>query len=261
MSEPIVIEHGEHADWIHLKAGKANALGPTLVDAWDDVIPLLLSCDEPLPARAVVLTGEGSAFSAGLDLPSLITLSRAELARFCERLSRVFLSLALSPRPVIAAINGHAVAGGLVLALSCDHRIAATHVTPSGKPCRLGLKETALGLPFPPVAAAIVAQAIPHRSSLLELTLTGDLFATERALELGIVDRAVRPESWKAEIHRATVRYAQGTGAAVRDVKRQFSEPLVVLQNAMPSNEVFLDAWFSEVTQWRLRDVVESLNK
>ena len=124
-----------------MRAGKANAIGSAFLDR----LSAQLDEVEASGAAALVLTGEGRAFSAGLDLPEISALDRSALERFIRRFSEVMLRVFALPVPVVAAINGHAIAGGCVLAMQADVRLAA------GGDYRIGLNEVAIGLGLPAV--------------------------------------------------------------------------------------------------------------
>lgn len=141
--------------------------------------------------RPLLLTGAGSAFSAGLNLKEVATLDRAGAVRFLEVLDRLVNALYTYPGPTVAWVNGHAIAGGCVLALACDYRVAAPD--PS---CLVGLNEVALGLQFPPRILDLVRRRVP--SEHLETVVLGAaLVAPTEALRLGLLD-AVRED---AEAH------------------------------------------------------------
>src|SRR5215212_5437500 len=98
---------------------------------------------------AVVLTGSGPSFCAGLDLKVAPTLDREQQESMRAHINRLLGGWALLPRPLVSAVNGHAIAGGLILALCGDWRVA-------GSSGRFGLTEVNVGVPYPPAAMAIV---------------------------------------------------------------------------------------------------------
>jgi enoyl-CoA hydratase len=117
---------------LRMNAGKANAINERWIARMGGLLDELLAA----PPRALVLTGDARVFCAGLDLPALIDLSTAELTAFIRRFSEIMLRIFGLPWPVIAAVNGPAVAGGCVLALQADRRLMA-----SGEGPRIGLNE------------------------------------------------------------------------------------------------------------------------
>src|SRR5687767_10403569 len=99
----------------------------------------------------IFLTGEGDAFSAGLNLKEVTSLDAAGLARFLGVLEELVKALYEHPAPVVAWVNGHAIAGGCVMALCADVRVMTARPG-----ARIGLNEVALGLRFPPLTLAMV---------------------------------------------------------------------------------------------------------
>ncbi len=130
----------------------------------------------------VLITGEGDAFSAGLNLKEVLSLEGDGMIEFLLLLEQCMTALYLYPGPTVAVVNGHAIAGGAVLAACCDVRIATSQPT-----TKIGLNETALGLRFPPRILSILKRRIaPHH--LDEVLLGAGLFEPEKARWLGLVD-------------------------------------------------------------------------
>lgn len=158
-----------------MKGRGKNALGTGMME-W-----ILAQLDEAA-GRPVLLTGDGDAFSAGLDLREVASLDGEAMLAFTLLLERCMTALYLYPAPVVAAINGHAIAGGCVLALCCDHRVIA----PSPK-IKIGLNEVALGIRFPPRILAICRRRVPV-FAIEQVILGAALFDPTAALRLGLVD-------------------------------------------------------------------------
>src|ERR1700734_2048906 len=131
---------------LRLQHGKVNALDTELLRA---ITAAMRDLD---PASAVVITGHGSAFSAGVDLKRIVDGGQPYVREFLPALTETFLAVFNPPGPVVAAVNGHAIAGGCVLAAACDVRLM------SGG--RIGLSELSVGVPFPTVALEIMRDAI-----------------------------------------------------------------------------------------------------
>ncbi|MGB6311969.1 MAG: enoyl-CoA hydratase/isomerase family protein, partial [Pseudolabrys sp.] len=145
-----------------LTHGKANALDIELCDGLAARFQELRLSD----AKAVVLTGQGKIFSAGVDLKRLSSEDADYIRRFLPALHRLYEAVFFHPKPVVAAINGHAIAGGCVLACCADRRIMAREAG------RIGVTEILVGVPFPSLAFEIVRFAVPPRY-LPEFTLSG----------------------------------------------------------------------------------------
>ena len=150
-----------------LTHGKANALDIEFCEAMAEQFMALRQSD----AKAVVITGQGKIFSAGVDLKRLSEGGADYIRKFLPALHKLYDAVFYHPKPVVAAINGHAIAGGAVLAACADRRIMARE---SG---RIGVTELLVGVPFPALAFEIVRFAVLPRY-LPELTLSGCLLYT-----------------------------------------------------------------------------------
>ena len=165
---------------VTINHGKANALDIGLCDALAGCFAELRRSD----ARAVIITGRGRIFSAGVDLLQVTAGGADYVRKFLPRLHRLYDSVFFHPRPVVAAINGHAIAGGCVLACCADSRIMAR----GGG--RIGVTELLVGVPFPALAFEIMRFAVPRRH-LPELTFGGATYDVDAALARGCLDDAV----------------------------------------------------------------------
>src|SRR5262245_60635855 len=171
---------------LRLAHGKASALDVKLLDA---LLRELAGAAEDV--RAVVLTGTGSIFSAGVDLFRLTQGGADYVHRFLPALSRLLQALFAFPRPVVAAANGHAIAGGCVIVLAADVRLMA------GGRGRIGLPELLVGVPFPAAALEVVRFGVP-RGKLQSLIYTGRTLPPQEALAAGLVDEVVPAERLQA---------------------------------------------------------------
>ncbi len=168
---------------LRLDHGKVSALDLELLEELEEKLTELEGSDR----TALVLTGTGSTFSAGVDLFRVLDGGEEYVARFLPALSRALASLFSFPRPTVAAINGHAIAGGCVLACACDLKVMAT-----GRG-RIGVPELRVGVPFPAAAFEVLRFAVP-RQHLPAMTYTGRTFLPEEALDHGLVDELAPAE-------------------------------------------------------------------
>jgi enoyl-CoA hydratase/carnithine racemase len=130
----------------------------------------------------VLLTGAGNVFSAGLDLDEVASLDLPRARRLLEALEGTVEALFLHPAPTVALVNGHAIAGGCVLALCCDHRVSA-----SDPRARIGLNEVAAGLAFPPKTLAMIRARLTPAQAAAAI-LGARLYDPAAAREAGLVD-------------------------------------------------------------------------
>ena len=131
--------------------------------------------------KAVILTGSGSSFSAGVDLFRLIKDGPEYATRFLRVLDDFLRAMLTFPKPVIAAINGHAVAGGCVIAATCDHRIMTEG------PGRIGIPELAVGVPFPALPLQIMVARVTD-GPLRDLVFSGRTVQIDEARAMGLID-------------------------------------------------------------------------
>jgi enoyl-CoA hydratase len=136
--------------------------------------------------RCVVLTGSGSVFASGADIRELDSASAEENLAYNRRLRAAVNSVAALPMPTIAALNGHAIGGGLELAMACLLRVASTAA-------KLGLPEVKLGI-IPATGGLARLPILIPRTAAAELALTGDLITAAEAEALGLVNYAVAPD-------------------------------------------------------------------
>jgi enoyl-CoA hydratase/carnithine racemase len=182
----------------------ANALDPSFLTAGLETLEQLRS-EAP---GAVVLTGTAAFFCGGADLKVVPTLGIDEQTAMARDVNRLFLEWYGFPRPVVCAVNGHAVAGGLVLALCGDHRVV-------GSSGRFGLTEVKVGIPYPPSAMAVVRGELTPAAAR-RLVLRGELFNSRTATELGVFDERVT--------HKQVLPRALAVAAEMRDLPPQTFE-------------------------------------
>src|SRR5215468_7547836 len=170
---------------LRMAHGRANALDPEILGA------LSAAVEAAAGAPALVLTGTGAMFSAGVDLKRLAASGPDYPGALIPALVDCFARLFYHPRPVVAAVNGHAIAGGCVLACAADRRIAARGGA------RLGVTELMVGVPFPAIALEIMRGVVPSRHRA-EMIYGGRTLSVDEALGRGLVDTVVEPDALRS---------------------------------------------------------------
>lgn len=235
---------------LRLARPPVNALDPALVKTLREAI-------EAAPgngARALILSGAPGLFSAGLDVPTLLQLERAAFRVFWTDFFGLCTALARSPIPVVAAITGHAPAGGAVLAIMCDYRVMARGEF------KIGLNEVQVGLSVPECIQAALRRLVgTYRAE--RLMVSGTMLDASGAAAIGLVDELVdidavvpRARAWLNELLAfPPLAMAQTRRLARADLAGIFADPA-----GLPVEE-FLDGWFAAEAQAVLRALVARL--
>jgi enoyl-CoA hydratase len=227
--------------------GKANALDIELCEA-------LAKCFSELrasSARAVVVTGQGSMFSAGVDLVRLSSGGAEYVRKFLPALHRLYDAVFFHEKPLVAAINGHAIAGGCVLACCADRRIMAR----AGG--RIGVTELLVGVPFPALPLEIVRFAVPaHR--LPEFTFSGATYDSHDALQRGWVDEVVEVDALMEHAIAVAQKLARLSPPAFAQTKKQIRQPVAerLERNGAATDKVVTETWAAPETLGYIRDYV-----
>jgi enoyl-CoA hydratase len=211
-----------------------NAVDLALITALGEAIEAAAT-DESV--QALVLTGAGAAFSAGVDVKVVPTYGRAARAEMIRGIDGAILALFGMPKPTVAAVNGHALGGGLVIALACDVRVAAAGTY------SLGLLEVTAGIPFP-AGPLIVVQSQLDPQTASTLALTGRTVGPTDELATRFIDAVV-----PADVLLATAVERAQTLAGLRGyaaVKRQLRAAALARLEAivLEDSDPLLDDWF-----------------
>lgn len=234
---------------VTLDRPKANAFNPELIAE----LSAALAAQAKAKARAVVLASSTPGiFSAGWDLPYLIDRNRAEMdtfvASYCGLVRQLFV---LGP-PVVAALSGHAIAGGLIFAMAADERIVAQG---RGK---FGLSEVILGVSVPACLMEPFRHVIGPRR-MERLASTGENVDVDGALAMGLIDAIVpAAELLDRAVERA--RFLSGlAGTAYAAIKLRSRAAAIARFDQARDHDPFLDFWFGEDARFRIRDMVARL--
>ena len=228
---------------------RANAFDPELVTA------LFRAVRASSEAPALVLASSQKLFSAGWDLTVVRALPRDQMTAFVGGFCGLVRELFTFPAPVVAALPGHAIAGGLIIAATADERIAA-----EGKG-ELGLSEVALGVPIPRACYEIFRYVLGDRGAE-RLAAAGDNVPVSRAYEIGLVDRIVPASEDLLGAAVARARQLAGRShAAYAEIKRVAREGALFRFDRSFEGDPFLDFWFSNETRQRIDALIARLTK
>ena len=243
----IHVEQQDGVAVVRMEHGKVNALDLELCEELTALFRDLAQGE----ADAVVLTGVGTVFSAGVDLLRMIDGGAPYVQRYLVVFHHFCRTLFTFPRPLVAAINGHAIAGGCVVACTADRRIMARG---SG---RVGIPELRVGVPFPAAPLEILRFALPARH-FQQLLYSGATVETDEAVECGLVEEVVEPDDLMGRALEA----ARGLAAMGQEnfalTKQQIRAPILErMEHGQQDTQATVERiWSSDATLAAIRDYV-----
>ena len=228
---------------LRLAHGKVNAMSMEFCEA------LIARFAEISSARAVVMTATGRTFSAGVDLVRLLEGGAPYVRKFLPVLSNLFVTVFSHPAPVVAAINGHAIAGGCVLACAADKRLMARD---SG---HIGVTELLVGVPFPPAAIEIMRCAAAPQF-FADAILSGATYTPAEAVARGFIHDVVEPQALLERAVAAAKALAALPPKAFALTKRQVRAPALERMQSPELDAAIAQIWTAPETLARVRDYV-----
>jgi enoyl-CoA hydratase len=234
--DTIAIERHDAVAIVRLQRPPANAIDLDFCAATEAAFDQVIAS----APGAIVFTGSGRFFSGGLDLKIVPTYDRATQRAFILTLNRMVTKLYTCPVPVVGAINGHAIAGGFVLALALDYRVGSTaHAL-------FGLTEARVGIPFP-AAPMIVVRAELAPQHVRTVTLQARNFGPEDALARGVLDELCAPDRVLGRALEIARDLATIPPDAYRRIKHQVrADAIARLEDLVTKgNDPMLEGWFS----------------
>lgn len=222
--ETIRIKKRQRNAWIILnRPDKLNAVNGTMLRELSETLDNL---EEDTNSRCIIVTGEGKkAFSTGADLTELQKLTQETATEFSKKGQQVFSKIEKYSKPVVAAINGYALGGGLELALACDFRLASNNA-------EFGFPETKLGF-IPGWGATQRLPLAVGSSNAKRLIMLGDRIQSEEAYKMGLVDKIVPLERLEIEAEDFAQRLSKYTPAALKYAKRAINSVIKVSQDGL----------------------------
>ena len=232
---------------VHLARGAVNAIDGGMVEELDRTFRALAADDA---VRGTVLTGDGPFFSFGFDVPALYDLDRADFTEFLQGFTSLYAALFIFPRPMVAAINGHAAAGGCMLALSADARLMV-----EGR-ARIGLNELSFGASVLAGSIDMLSHAVGDAATARVLT-SAKLFDGTEACALGLVDQLLPANRLLDAARARAAELSHGHLEAFRALKGLLRNTAAQRMRASEpaSIEDFVEIWYSENTRRELRAI------
>ena len=245
------IEHGAVRE-LRLDRPPVNALSPELILALRKAVQVAPGDG----TRALILSGAPGRFSGGLDIPLLLGLGRSAMADVWRDFYGLLGALAGSTLPIVAAITGHAPAGGTVLAMFCDWRVMAEG------DYKLGLSEVQVGIPLPPVILRGLRRLVGPRQAE-RLAVRGELLSPLEAVRFGLVDELASPEKVVDRALEWCERLAALPAEAMTSTHRRARADLAAIfeTDLEPELQYVIESWWRPSTQGMLRALAERLGK
>jgi enoyl-CoA hydratase/carnithine racemase len=238
---------------VRLSKARGNSIDATLVE---DLIKIAAEVSADDGVSGVLLgSAHPKLFSPGLDLVSLVEYDRAAMRHFMGRFAEMLWGLYGLRRPMVAGVNGAAVAGGCILALTADHRVLKR-----GAP--IGLNEVKVGVPLPwSVVLLLRASVPPHAAN--RVALLGRNFADDEALAAGLADEVVADDAFESTCLARLEEFAEKDAHSLAVTKSYLRASVLGEMRAREAAEMdaWLDGWFSDSTRARMKETVAALSK
>ena len=196
---------------------KRNAISTQMIT---DLLGALDECDDA-STRVVIITGAGKAFCSGMDLDALQALAKQSHEQNLEdsrRMAKIFARLWAYPKPLIAAVNGAAIAGGCGIATLCDFTLAVPEA-------KFGYTEVKIGF-IPAIVSVFLVRQIGEKRAR-DLLLTGRIFDAEEARRLGLVNEVVSPEqlmNWARALAESLIDASPTSIERTKSLLREFAD-------------------------------------
>jgi enoyl-CoA hydratase/carnithine racemase len=241
------VEYDEPLAVVRLERGKVHAINDQMVGE------LQLTFNELEvngSIKAVILAGTEKFFSFGFDIPGFMDHSPEAFTHFVTRFTGLYTYLFLYSKPIVAAINGHAVAGGCILTTAADYRLMVT-----GK-ARIGLNEISFGSSIFAGSVEMMKYCAGTRNAELILT-SGNLYSAEEAHGMGLVDKITSDEKLMDDARQIALEYAGKDRPAFAGLKNLLRRPVADAMIAREAESIreFIKIWYSPATREKLRKI------
>ncbi len=248
--QQIQIEYYDTVGVLKLDRAVTNAINLQLINTLAENLKFM---KQKADVHGILITSSNEKFfSIGFDIPELIDLTKDDFKEFYHSFNKLCIDLYTFPKPTIAAITGHAVAGGCILALCCDYRFIA-----KGKKL-MGLNEIKLGVPIPYPADCILHQLVGYRNAR-DIIDSGEFFPPEKLLEMAVVDDVLPLE----QVLPASIEKVKLLGAMPHKgfemIKRNRTEKVEarIRNNLAEKEKFFIECWYAQDARKRLKEAIK----
>ena len=246
MSYIHVSKDGEIAT-VTLSRGKVNALNEPMVEEITTSFEDLATDNE---VKSIIFTGSGKFFSFGFDVPEFLSYPKNDFVRYLEKFTNLYTYVFSFPKPIVAALNGHTIAGGCMLATACDLRLMVT-----GK-ARISLNEITFGAPVFAGSLEMLRYCVGSRNAQ-SIVYSGAMYSAEEAFQLGLVDQVSAEDALAEDGRKIAQELAQKDNSAFRSIKHLLRKPVAeeMIKRERDAIHEFVDIWYSEQTWDNLKEI------
>lgn len=228
-----------------LSRGKVNAINEFVID---ELTACFKELADDTQTKAVIISGQGKFFTYGFDIPEFLNYKKEDFLRYLTKFTDFYGDVFLFPKPVIAALNGHTMAGGCMIAIACDYRIMV-----SGK-AKISLNEINFGSSLFAGSVEIIKLWLGQKNAETAV-YTGAMYTAEEAFQLGLIHQVSTEADLEANARSIAEQLAAKDGVAFRSIKHLLRKPLAdeIKKREKDSLLGFVDIWYSENTWNKLQ--------
>ena len=232
---------------VTLQRGKVNALNEPMVE---EIFDSFGNLGRDTEVKSIIFTGAGKFFSFGFDVPEFMKYSKKDFISFMEKFTNLYTYLFQFPKPIVAALNGHTIAGGCMLATACDFRIMAT-----GKG-KISLNEITFGAPVFAGSAEMLRFCVGSRNAQ-SILYSGAMYSAEEAFGLGLVDQVSSEDALLDDAVKVAQELAEKDSSAFTIIKKLLRKAVAeeMVKHEKDYILEFADIWYSENTWEKLKKI------
>lgn len=243
----IEVQKGKGVATLILRRGKVNALNGTMVD---QIRESLKALEGDPQSRSIVITGADKFFPFGFDIPEFLSFTKEQLTEYLTNFTDLYTYLFFYPKPVIAALNGHTIAGGCMLALACDYRVMV-----AGK-ARISLNEIGFGSSVLAGSTEMLRFWVGSTNAT-KILYSGFMYPAEEAKSIGLVDEVATEQGLMGVAFNIASGLASKYTPAFASIKSLLRRSIVeeMIRRERKSIEEFVNIWYSEETWANLQNI------
>jgi len=232
---------------VTLSRGKVNALNEPMVEEITKSFEDLAIDNE---VRSIIFTGSGKFFSFGFDVPEFLSYPKNDFIKYLEKFTNLYTYVFHFPKPIVAALNGHTIAGGCMLATACDYRLMVT-----GK-AKISLNEITFGSPVLAGSVEMLRYCVGSRNAQ-SILYSGAMYSAEEAFQLRLVDQVSSEDDLTEDARKVAQELAQKDSSAFRSIKHLLRKPAAEQMIKREKHAIleFVDVWYSEQTWENLKAI------